>query len=175
MSWRYWIAVSKYETPTWLIPGKAAAFAAIWFKFRCIRELLAYVSSRIMTDPVPLTCQSNLARRHSRQYWVLVTEFETWLTHSWQSRIQCWRMLKVQVHRSGQGTYRHDCHCIIANPIPQLTQTTRLLSSWVRTWDMGSLILDNATACAWISQLFRQTSDRHPRGLEPESRLGYLW
>jgi hypothetical protein len=149
MSWRYWIAVSEYETPTWLILGKAAAFAAIWFKFRCTGELSAYVLSRVMTDPAPLICQSNLARRQSRRYWVLVSEFETRLAHLWQSRIYCWRILKVQVHRRVLGTYHH--HCIIANPIPQSTQSTRLLSSGVRIWDMGSLIRGSAAACVGIS------------------------
>jgi len=45
-----------------LIPGKATALAAEWLKFRCTGELLAYVLGRVMTDPAPLICQSNLAR-----------------------------------------------------------------------------------------------------------------
>ena len=146
MSWRYWIAVSEYETPTWLIPGKASTFASIWFKFRCTRELSAYVLSHVMTDPAQLIWQSNLARRLSGRYWVLVSEFETHLAYSWQSRLDCWHLLKVQVYRRLLGTYRHDCHYIIANPNPQSTQSTRLLSSCVGISDMGSLIRGKAAA-----------------------------
>jgi hypothetical protein len=161
MSWRYWIAVSEYETRTWLIPGKSAAFAAIWFRFRCAGDLSAYVLSRVMTDPSPLICRSNLERTQSRQYWVLVSEFEIRLAHLWQSRIYCWRLLMVQLHWRVLGTYRR--HSIIANPIPQSTQLTRLLSSGVRICDKGSLKCGNSAACAGISQSFRYIWDRHPR------------
>jgi hypothetical protein len=92
-----------------------------------------------------------LARRQSRQYCILVLEFETRLAHSWQSHIYCWRKLEGQAHCSCLGTYRHDCHCIIANPIPQSTQLTQWLSSGVRIWDMGSLFRGKAAACAGIS------------------------
>jgi hypothetical protein len=121
MSWWYWIAVSEYETPTWLIPGKAAAFAVIWFNFRGTGQLSAYVLSCVMGDPVPFICQSNLARRQSRRYCVLVSEFESQLAHLWQSRINCWGMVKVQVHPRVLGTCRPACCSIIANPIPQWT------------------------------------------------------
>jgi len=132
----------------WLILGKATPFAVISFKFRCTGELSAYVLSRVMTDPAPHICQWNLARRLSRRYWVLVSEFETRLAYLWQSRIDCWHMLKVQVHRKVLGTYRHDCYCIIANPIPQSTQSTPLLSSCVRIGDLGSLIHRKTAACS---------------------------
>jgi len=45
-------------------------------------------------------------------------------------------MITVPVHQRILGTYRHDCHCTIAHPIPQSTQSTRLLSSFVRWWDI---------------------------------------
>jgi len=134
-----------------LIPGKATAFADIWLKFRCTRELSAYVLSCVMTDPAPHICQSNLARRLSRCYWILVAEFETRFAYSWQSRSYCRHMSIVQMHRRVLGTYYHHRHCIVTNPILQSIQSTRLLSSCVRIWDMSSLICGKAVACAGIS------------------------
>ena len=55
-----------------LIPGNAAAFAAIWSKLRCTGELLAYVLIHILTNPAPLICQSTFPRRLSSWYWVHV-------------------------------------------------------------------------------------------------------
>jgi len=158
-----------------LIPGEATVIIVVWLKFRRTGESSAYVSSRIMTDPAPLICQSNLARRQSRRYWVLVSELETWLAYLWQSRSYCWHIIKVQVHRRVQGTYHHDCHDIITNPIPHLTQSTQLLRSCVRIWDMGWLICGKATACAGMSYSFGHTSDRHPWASETETWLGYSW
>jgi len=79
------------------------------------------------------------------------------------------------MHQRVLGTYRHDCHHIIANPIRQSTQSTRSWRSCVSIWDMGSLIGGNAAACAGISQLFRDTQDRHPSVSDTASQVGYLW
>jgi len=157
------------------IPSEAAGFAAVWLQFRCTGELSAYVLSRVMTHPAPLNCQSILARRKSRWYWVLLSEFETQLAWSWQSRSYCGHMINVNVHQRVLGTYCHDLHGVISNPILQSTQSTRLMSSHDTIWEMSSLIRGKATACAGLPSLFRNTADRHSRVSEPETWLGYSW
>jgi len=155
------------------IAGKSAAFAAIWLKLRCTGELSIYVLSRDMTDPAPLICQSNLARRQSGQSCVHVSEYETCLAYLWQSRNDCCHMIKVQVHRNKLGTYHRNRHSIIATRIPQSKQSTRLISFCFRIWNVDSWICGRAIACAGISYSFGDTSDPHPNASEIETRLGY--
>jgi len=71
------------------IHSDVAACAGIWSKFWGAGEYSPYVLSRIMTAPAQHICQSHLALRHSRWYWVLHFEYDTWLAYSWQSRSVC--------------------------------------------------------------------------------------
>ena len=90
------------------IHSNATALAHIWLKFRCAGESSAYVLSRVITAPAQHICQSHLALRHSRRYWVLRWEYETPLAYSWQTRIFCWHLIDVQVHRKGSRPYPFD-------------------------------------------------------------------
>jgi len=83
----------------------AAASAGIWSKFWCAGESSAYVFSRVMTAPAQHICQSHLALRPTRWYWVLQFEHETRLTHSRQTRSFWWYLIEVQVHRKGSNPY----------------------------------------------------------------------
>ena len=90
------------------IHSNATALAGIWSKFRCAREFSAYVLSRSMTAPAQHICQSRLALRHSRRYWVFRWEYETWLAYLWQTRSFCWHLLEVPVHWKGSSPYPYD-------------------------------------------------------------------
>jgi len=76
-----------------MIEGKAAPFAGIWSKFRCTEKSSDQVLSHVMKDPALHICQLHMARRQSRQLWVLVSEYETWLAYSWHCRSICWYIL----------------------------------------------------------------------------------
>jgi hypothetical protein len=67
-------------------------------------------------------------------------------------------MLKVQVHHRVLGTCLHDHHCIIANPNPQSTQSTQVLTFCLIQWDLGSLIRGTAAACTGIRAHLTLTS-----------------
>ena len=105
-----------------MIPGKGEAFAPIWSNFQWTRELLAYVLSRVMTDPATHICQTNWAMKHSERNCLLVSEYETWLAHLSQCHTLLWQILKVEMYQGGLGTYHYNCHCIIGNSIWQSRQ-----------------------------------------------------
>ena len=115
------VAVSDYERVGLQIYSNAATFTGIWSKFRCAGESSAYVLSRITIAPAQHICQSHVALRHSRWYWVLQLEYETQLTYLWQSRSFSSHLIKVQVHRKCLSTYAYNQWITAYLPIPVAT------------------------------------------------------
>jgi len=106
--------------------SSAATFSAMWWKFRCAGESPAYVPSCIMTAPAQRICQSHLALRHSRRYWVLQLESQTRLAYSWQSRSFWWHLIEVLVYQwilSICLQSRSDSSSTAHLPIPFATET----------------------------------------------------
>jgi len=118
-------------------------------------ESSAHVLSRVLTAPALHICQSHLALRHSRWYWVLRLEYETQLPYSWQSRCFCWHMIDIQVHREGLGSYPYDRSITAYLPIPgEIQSVWAILSTFVGIWDTGSLIRGKDTAFASLWSKF---------------------
>ena len=90
------------------ICSNATEFAVKWSIFRCARESSAYSLSHVMTVPPQHICQSHLALRHSWWYWVIRSEYETWLAYLTQTGNFCMHLIEVQVHRKWSSPYPYD-------------------------------------------------------------------
>jgi len=75
-------------------------FSASWYT----RDSLAYILSHIMTAPAQYIVHCHLAIKLFRQYWVLVLQYETWLSNLSQSHIMCWQINEAELHGRVLGT-----------------------------------------------------------------------
>jgi len=106
--WRYWVAVTEYETlASWFIPN-LQLFTGIWSKFRGTGETTACVIGCVLTDRALRICQSHLAVRKWMTYYLLWSEYETRLADWWKSCCICWPIMEVEMHGRVLGTYRYD-------------------------------------------------------------------
>jgi len=101
-----------------LVDGKAMAYTAIYWKFRCTGESSAYVLRPIMTNPAQYICQSHLAIRHSRRYWVPGSEYKTQLADVCLGRSFWWHTIKFLVQLGVLSIYYHDQSITAYWPIP---------------------------------------------------------
>jgi len=130
----------------------------------------------VMSDQALHICQSHFATRQSRWYSsayvsvgdtarLFVPERELLHTYDW-----------------GCGAQENLGHIFVTDPLLHICQSHlaiktyyAILGTWVRIWDMGSLIHSKDAAFAAISLKIYRTSDPHPRESEGETRLRYSW